>query len=89
MTRTMNTLRGTATPKLLLLTLGFLLLAVVIGCGSSSSEEAASPQAPMAPAPAAPAAQWPRCQLSLPRLCSSRKRLDPHRPLLRQKPRHR
>ena len=62
MTRTMNTLRGTATPKLLLLTLGFLLLAVVIGCGSSSSEEAASPQAPMAAAPAAPAAptaQWP------------------------------
>ena len=56
MTRTMNTLRGTATPKLLLLTLGFLLLAVVIGCGSSSSEEAASPQAPMAAAPAAPAA---------------------------------
>ena len=70
MIRTINTLRDTAcarlerraTPKLLLLTLGFLLLAVVIGCGSSSEDESAAPQAPAAPAPAAtaaPASQWP------------------------------
>ena len=62
MIRTVNTLRDTATPKLLLLTLGFLLMAVVIGCGSSSEDESAAPQAPAAPAPAAtaaPASQWP------------------------------
>ena len=62
MIRTINTLRDTATPKLLLLTLGFLLMAVVIGCGSSSEDESAAPQAPAAPAPAAtaaPASQWP------------------------------
>ena len=62
MTRITNTLRDTATLKVLLLTLGFLLMAVVIGCGSSSEDESAAPQAPLAPvaaATAAPAAQWP------------------------------
>ena len=62
MIRTINALRDTATLKVLLLTLGFLLMAVVIGCGSSSEDESAAPQAPLAPvaaATAAPAAQWP------------------------------
>ena len=43
MTRTKNTLRDTAMLKLLLLTLGFLLMAVAIGCGSSSEDEPAAP----------------------------------------------
>ena len=43
MTRTKNTLRDTAMLKLLLLTLGFLLMAVAIGCGSSSEDGPAAP----------------------------------------------
>ena len=60
MTRTTNTVfprpEQGAMPKLLLLILGLMLMAVVIGCGTSSENEPVAPQAPAAPAPAAPAA---------------------------------
>ena len=66
MTRITNTLRDTAMPKLLLLTLGFLLMAVAIGCGSSSEDGPAAPQAPAPPAAAPTAAPAARMQSTSP-----------------------
>ena len=66
MTRTTNTLRDTAMPKLLLLTLGFLLMAVAIGCGSSSEDGPAAPQAPAPPAAAPTAAPAARMHSTSP-----------------------
>ena len=66
MTRITNTLRDTAMPKLLLLTLGFLLMAVAIGCGSSSEDGPAAPQAPAPPAAAPTVAPAARMQSTSP-----------------------
>ena len=65
MIRTTNTMRESALPKLALLTLGFLLMAVVFGCGSSSQNETTEHRPPVAPAAAAPAAPAPQ-SLGLP-----------------------
>ncbi len=66
MTRTKNTLRDTAMLKLLLLTLGFLLMAVAIGCGSSSEDGPAASQAPAPPAAAPTVAPAARMQSTSP-----------------------
>ena len=66
MNRTTNTLRKTAMPKLVLLTVGLLLIAVALGCGSSSEDEPEAAQAPAAPAMAAPAAPAPAPQTAAP-----------------------